>query len=230
MNRTFGKIIRILSLNHVNSFHSCEGLPNTMGNVPHSGLKLIVCFFYVAALFLIYGHTVEAAQTIKVSQGDEWHYKTTYRTKKGKVPSRWTHIGFDDSGWRKGPMGIGYGRSAVSTDSHKMRGNFSKINARRKFFIPNPSKVDKMILSVVCDGAFIAYINGIEVIRNDFRYAPPGQASENNQPEPLDISGFAHELLRGENVLSVQCSNDNPNSEGFSFIPLFEVHEKGGIQ
>ena len=72
-----------------------------------------------------------------------------------------------------------------------------------------------MKLSVVCDGPFIAYINGIEIARSNKRIT-----------EPIDLSGFAHELLPGKNILAIECSNNDIRSERFYFMPEMEIQEE----
>ena len=69
-----------------------------------------------------------------------------------------------------------------------------------------------MILKVVCDGPFTAYINGVEVTR-----------SKTKLTEQLDITGFAHEIRYGDNVLSVQVIIDNSNNSSFSLSPFFKI-------
>lgn len=108
-----------------------------------------------------------------------------------------------------------------------MRGNYLTFYARKDFIIDNPAAVTKMILSLVCDGPFIAYLNGIEVFRtNTVQISDTGQSIGRPVLEPIDISGFAHELLPGGNVLAIQCDNDDIASGDYSFIPLFEVFGK----
>ena len=169
-------------------------------------------------LFMSYGKTAQSQQSVSINGGDEWHYMKGVPT-----PVRsWTHKGFDDSDWQKGPTGLGYGRSGVKTYMHDMKGSYKRVYARKKFSLDNPKNVKKMALSLVCDGPFVAYVNGIEVIRNPVGFSPP----EGKSPEYLDLSGFIHELLPGENVFSVQCDNDSIQSNDFLFIPTFEIHSR----
>ncbi len=98
-----------------------------------------------------------------------------------------------------------------------MQGRFSGILVRKEFIINDPEDIDELCLSVICDGQFVAFINGIEVIR-----------SEVPVNETLKIGGFAHETFPGVNVLAIKCSNDNIDSSDFSFIPALEIEEKGG--
>ena len=58
-----------------------------------------------------------------------------------------------------------------------MKGQDKRVFVRRYFTINNPANVDRIFLSIVCDGPFAAYINGIEVIRNSVGYSSPGQSA-----------------------------------------------------
>ena len=153
-------------------------------------------------------HPVHAASTMKIDTGDKWSvFKGTI-----KPPENWYYIGFDDSGWQEVPAGYGYGSGKYLTFLYDMQGKYTSIYTRRQFVINNPSSVTQLTLSVSCDDSFVAYMNGIEVIRN---------LTQLN--EPFDISGFIHELHRGNNVLAIQCNNDDIESNSFSFNPAFEV-------
>ncbi|MBI5055577.1 MAG: hypothetical protein HZB61_03035 [Nitrospirae bacterium] len=180
----------------------------------------------LAAIFLVFAAMTsmlntsfaQAGPIVSISEGDEWHYfKGTQ-----KPPRGWNRNGFDYSNWQKGPSGFGYGKTSNKTNLGDMRGNYSTVYARSEFDINNIYAVGGMTLSLFCDGAFVAYLNGIEIIRND----------SGRMAEQFDVSGFIHELLPGKNVLSVECSNDDINSNDFSFIPYFKILEsqKGGIQ
>ncbi len=171
-------------------------------------------------MFLPYINTSEAASKIRISEGEEWHY---YKGTK-KLPKKWHRKGFDDSGWEKGRLGLGYGHGRSRTYLRDMRGKYKLIYARREFVVKNPLAVKKMTLSVFCDGPFKAYLNGIGVINYTIVQAPSGSSnSANMKPEPLDLTGVAHELIRGKNVLAIECSNDDIDSDDFSFSPSFEI-------
>lgn len=197
-----------------------------------SGIKKGILHFVTAFLFLMpWGginiNSVHAQSDIQntisdvsIAEGDEWYFFAGAIT----PPRAWHSSDFDVSSWKKGQSGFGYGSGANRTYLADMQGNYSTVYARQEFDINDIQKVAGIRLSVVCDGPFIAYLNGIEVIRTNTvqieAYSQPGSPP---QAEPLDISGFAHELFPYENVIAVECSNDDINSLGFSFIPLFEV-------
>jgi len=156
---------------------------------------------------------------VSIKDGDEWYYFKGIQ----KPPREWNTTGFDQNSWQKGPSGLGYGTGSNRTDLADMKGNYLTVYARRGFDISNPEKIRSMNLSIVCDGPFIAYINGIEAIRTNT--IQNSQTVDLFGAEQFDISGLAHELFPMGNIISVECSNDDINSEDFSLIPAFEVFE-----
>ena len=174
------------------------------------GVWFILCITALLCIGWMYAAAAEGASTATISEGDEWQYfKGTE-----KPPSKWNYLSYDATGWLKGRTGFGYGAADFNTSLNDMKGIYQTVYARREFPINDPLHVRAMNLRVRCDGPFAAYINGIEVIGN-------------SEPvdELLDISGFADMLHSGTNVLAVQCTNDDINSDDFSFTPSFEVYE-----
>lgn len=191
-------------------------------------IKLSLCIVLMLLILVlkvgINDHSAQAATTLQIAEGAEWRYfKGT-----AKPPYKWTDIDFDDSNWLQGLSGLGYGSSRNRTYLGDMQGNYSTVYSRRQFTINNIYAVTGMTLFIECDGAFIAYLNSVEIIRSDSvnKSAP----ELNLHAEQLDISGFIHELLPGKNVLSVECNNDDISSKDFLFIPVFEVFEHRGGQ
>jgi hypothetical protein len=173
-------------------------------------LRSILCITALLCTGWIYPSASEGASASTISEGDEWQYFKGVE----EPPSTWSYLSYDASGWLKGRTGFGYGAGKFRTFLNDMKGAYQTVYARREFRINNPVTVKAMDLRIECDGPFAAYINGIEVIGN-------------SEPvdEELDISGFADMLLSGRNVLAVQCTNDDLNSDKFSFTPLFRVYE-----
>ncbi len=98
-----------------------------------------------------------------------------------------------------------------------MQGNFLGILGRKEFVINDPEELKDLRLGLICDGQAIVFINCIEIFRTEIPVN-----------EKIDISGFGHELFPGRNILAIKCSNDNINSDDFSFIPALEITEGGG--
>lgn len=170
----------------------------------------------ILAMFFLSLTTITNAsgepRTVIIKEGDEWHYY------KGisDPPDKWFYIDFDDSTWLKGSSGFGYGRMEHNTLLDNMRDKYKSVYLRKKFTVLDHNRIKSISLSIKCDGPFVAYLNMIEVIRS----------KRAGQGEPLTLSGFGHELESGLNVLSIKCSNDNINSDSFSFIPSFELIEE----
>jgi hypothetical protein len=152
----------------------------------------------------------EAASFTRIREGDVW----SYSTQRGRGPRKWNHIDFDDSTWRRGPSGFGFGRGRHNTFVDDLRNLDTKIFVRRTFVVNYPNKVTRITLSVVSDGPFVAHINGIEVFRSRAKVT-----------EAIDISGFADELFPGTNVLAIETSSPNIQSSDFSFRPSLEIVE-----
>lgn len=200
-------------------------------------VKDIICtIILLVVLMFIGGISVSSASaqtdrsalpsSISIRDGGEWRY---FKGLEGP-PREWIRNGFNDTAWPIGSSGFGYGIGSNRTYLGDMRGNYSTVYTRREFTINNPETLTGMSLSVVCDGPFIAYLNGMEMIRTNTIQVSSGQAIGSPQVERFNLSGFVHELLSGINVLSVQCDNDDINSEDFSFSSVFEIVEIGGNQ
>lgn len=202
-----------------------------------SGIRKSMLHFIIAFLFLVIaggisGDTVFAQSNtqstisdVQIADGAEWYFLAGSTT----PPQKWYHYDFDMSGWRRGPTGIGYGLGSNRTYLADMQGNYSTLYARKEFTIDNRQPVLSMKLSVACDGPFIAYLNGVEVIRtNTVQTFDP--VTDMPPAEQYDLMGFSHELIPDKNILAVKCENDDINSNDFSFIPVFEVLKKWGEQ
>ncbi len=135
---------------------------------------------------------------------------------QGELPRDWHQRGFDDSTWQEGLAGFGYGTGKPNTLLSDMQGNYSSVYLRRGYFISDYNKITRITLSLICDGPFVAYINGIDAIRS--RKPQSG--------DPLDLSGFIHELDNGKNVFAITCSNDDISSNDYSFVPNIQIESE----
>ncbi len=195
-------------------------------------LRLLSTMAFALFVSITYMHSTHAASmsdmekpptrsNTNINEGNEWiYFKGTQ-----KPPFKWNYPGFreGDKKWIKGRTGVGYSMDNLRSILDDMRGNYSTVYARREFSVNDPSRVKKITVSLVCDGPFIIYVNGIEAIRShDKRVA---NRLPNNTPQAiqLDISGFIDELLIGANILSIQCSNTDVNDKSFTFIPEMVV-------
>ena len=198
-----------------------------MKTVNHSNADMTFVFGITLLIFLLVTIAYPAmAGSIDVFEGDEWDFFVG----KKEPPPKWNHIGFDkpDKNWIKGRTGIGYGHERVRTELDDMRNNYRTIYARRNLTLSKTAheflQQDSVNItaSIVCNGSFKVWLNGIEVIRSQNERG--GLGAQVQQASEIDITDFAQELLLiGENVLAVECSNDDIDSGSFLFIPTLRV-------
>ncbi len=191
-------------------------------------INLAMSLILITLVGISFGNTAYAQATdanvipaVRIADGDQWNYFKGMQS----PPSGWTSNDFDDSGWQRGPSSFGYGPETYGTYLGDMHNSYSTVYARQSFSVSDLHAVTGITLSVGCDGPFTAYINGIEVIRTR-----SVSAKSNQQSETFNISGFIHELFPRDNVISVQCSNDDIKSNDYSFNPVFEVLAKEEVQ
>jgi hypothetical protein len=104
----------------------------------------------------------EKAETARIPEGEP---------RTDLPPPRWTQPDFDDSRWVRitGPLfpgtdGRGYG--VVKSGGRRCGSEeISLICLRGKFFVPDPPKVESLVLSTVYRGGIVVYVNGTEVAR-----------------------------------------------------------------
>lgn len=78
-------------------------------------------------------------------------------------PTGWTNLGFDDSSWQDGTLGVGYGDGDDNTTIGD--GDHAAIYTRTIFSVGNPNTIGTLTLGVDYDDAAVVWINGIEVAR-----------------------------------------------------------------
>ena len=133
-------------------------------------------------------------------------------------PATWTAIGFNDAGWLPGTSGVGYdtgGNDTYNTQLNDMRNGYSTVYVRHDFQIPDTAVIDNLLLNLVFDDAFVAYLNGTEVARFNITGTPPpfnatsGSSGgfENGDPSTFDLTSFKSLLVNGTNTLAIQLIN-----------------------
>ncbi|MFT5498389.1 MAG: hypothetical protein ACI9TH_003801, partial [Kiritimatiellia bacterium] len=99
--------------------------------------------------------------------------------------------------------------------------------ARMEFNVSDPSSVEALSLDMRYNDGFIAYLNGVEVVRRN----APGGATWNSVasaartvddsilPESIDLDAFLPNLLTGLNVLAIHGLNISAADETFLIMP-----------
>ena len=150
----------------------------------------------------------------------EWNYLA------GADPTDdWTSIDFSSvQDWKSGRAGFGYGDGDDKTVLSKMKGSYQRVYLRREFDSKDASSASKMVLAVNYDDAFIAYLNGKEVLREGVEGAgKAGKVSELHEAEGFDyfaLKGWQAALKEGgENPLDLPPAHWPENHTGRGTLP-----------
>ena len=166
------------------------------------------------------GGKVPKGTTRVIDHGAEWAYLA------GEHPTaKWTALKFEQSGWKQGKAGFGYSDDDDTTVLD-MRDKFKTVYLRRSFTLPEGADKAKLGLAVSYDDAFIAYINGVEVLRvgvdfdsgKDARGFHPHEANKKFEWFPLSKKAAAA-IQDGVNVLAIEGHNANLSSSDFTLHP-----------
>jgi alkaline phosphatase len=157
---------------------------------------------------------------VEVGAGDEWRYLVAHQS----PPRSWHGWRFDETSWTVGRAGFGFGNRWATTEIPELRGGDCRLLLRRYFDIPDPGRVNQLQVSVASDGPFIVYLNGREVISS------PTQLPYEIDPQTdrpvgycFNISGVAHELLAGSNLLAIEVRSGQLKADSFLFSCTLQV-------
>ena len=159
-----------------------------------------------------------------VNQGDDFKWIIPEQS----TSVNWNMPNFDDSNWREGKSGFGYGDGDDETILDE--GTIS-VFVRKTFHLTDVNAISALFLFMDYDDAFVAYINGHEVARANIEGNPPAYNRESNGdheaiiynggvPERFEIEDYADLLKEGENVLAIQGHNVHDASSDFTLIPF----------
>lgn len=178
----------------------------SIGCLAFSGL----CFF-ATGLTLAQEKLVAEGEAMKYFKGTE------------EPPVGWADKGFDDSGWLDGETPIGYSADlpykTLLTDMQQVAGGaegYLTVYTRRKFVLADPKAVKSLKLSLKYDDGFVAYINGVEVVRKAMPAGPVTHltaATDHETNVAFEANFLACDVLQttnlvaGDNVLAVEIHN-----------------------
>jgi hypothetical protein len=170
----------------------------------------------------IFVQSVRYAESILVPAGATWRYLDD-----GSNPSAsWTSLNFVDSAWGSGPAELGFGDLDEFTVIRRTIGGVTSIGFyfRHKFVLNSLADISSGRLSVLRDDGAIAYLNGVEVFRDNM---PPGPVN-NLTPAVLAIAGAdeftffsttvnSNRFVLGTNILAVEVHQSSTTSSDVSF-------------
>jgi len=174
----------------------------------------------------------EKIERLIIDQGYEWNYKVW----TSEPPTEWRNLEFDDSGWGAGPSGFGY---EDVDDATILPDAPVSVYIRKKFTLGSLSEITGALLQMDYDDAFVAYLNGVEIARDNIgtkgvpvpfdEYADISKEANLYRGRPLinfPVENALSILKTGENILAIQGHNAD-NSADLSLIPFFSLTEKG---
>lgn len=144
----------------------------------------------------------------------------------------WTAPDYKAANWKTGPAGFGYGDGDDRTVLD-MRNRYARVYLRKRFDAKPAADAAKLTLSINYDDAFIAYLNGKEVVRAGVGSGSGPEAAgikghEAEGFELFDVNDFQKLLRPGENVIAIEGHNGGLTSSDFSLDPALLVSEPAG--
>ena len=146
-----------------------------------------------------------------VYENDTWKYLVP----SSAVSAAWITIGFNDASWNNGAGGFGYGDGDDNTTFGSTISCYQRIN----FTIVDVNAIDQVILNIDYDDAFVAYLNGVEIARDNITSTgqpPYNQASDGLHEAQMYAGGYPNQIIvsaanlqNGTNVLCVQTHNES---------------------
>ena len=146
--------------------------------------------------------------------GDAWRYFIGVQEASAPATA-WQQVGFDDSAWAQGVSGFSSGADEATYLSYFPV--HASVFFRRSFTLEDPARIKWLALRLNYDAGFVAYLNGVEVLRRGLTGSPvPYSAYATYHPRAgaadFDLGSATNLLVAGTNVLALQvhCSSSTP--------------------
>ena len=130
---------------------------------------------------------------IYVDEGNDVKY--IHSPDNEKVKGDWTAVEFDDKKWEDGSSGVGF---SDGDDNTETPGGLVSIWTRYHFDAPSADKIKELILLADYDDQYIAWLNGIEVVRSGGAPGNPGEIPEWNASQGGIPNHGSSELAKGK--------------------------------
>ena len=148
----------------------------------------------------------------------------------------WNDPAFDDAGWPSGSQGFGFENSPGSYEPligtrvkpSEAAAGANTILLRYRFDLTAAmlSEIESLTLRMKYDDAFVAYLNGTEIARDNIIETPTwntttggrGSDSLNNSFAEFPATGAVGSLVVGENVLAIRAINSSPSNSDMLLV------------
>lgn len=159
-----------------------------------------------------------------IEKHSQWEYLAGANLHPAKG---WTGLNFDTSNWKKGKAGFGYSDNDDNTVLD-MINKFTVVYTRKEFEIDDLSKIKGIGLAAKYDDGFIAYLNGVTIIRSLVDDGAGATAKgfhmhEAKNYEFFPLPKFTHLFKKGKNVLAIEGHNADIGSSDFTLDAFLTI-------
>jgi hypothetical protein len=173
------------------------------------------------------------SRIVLVQSNANWQFQKGLSEASAPIGA-WRQPGYNE-GWTVSPAPFFFGDTGYTnalnpgTFLGDMRSNYSSIFLRTEFSVANAASVESLLINIQFDDGFIAWVNGVEVIRANMPATgevPFNGLATTSSTEPLG-NGAAYVvytltngpslLLTGTNVLAIQVFNQSLVGSDFGF-------------
>ena len=163
---------------------------------------------------------------ITIEKHSQWHYMA------GEHPgTNWMKPSYDVSDWKVGEAGFGFGDNDDRTVLSNMHSNYTTVYVRRNFEIEQADQIAEIGVMISYDDAFIAYLNGHEVVRVGIGIGNGRNArnikthNAKGRYDYFPFKDFDKYLKDGSNVLAIEGHNKDLESTDFTLDPYLIVED-----
>ena len=163
----------------------------------------------------------------------------TYRANSSNpgVDATWFTESFNDSSWSRGTYGVGYEiqpPGALALLRTLVPSNTHSVYTRARFNVANPALLDSVTLGVDFDDGFVAWINGVEILRSSTMpagapvWSTAAALHESTNGEdvvpPWDVTPQAKAAMHaGTNILAIAVWNGEQASSDLVLLPTLTL-------
>ena len=171
--------------------------------------------------------TLEMPRVTLVASNSLWAF--VKGTQEASAPvDAWRAVAYDSSGWSNALAPFYYGDTGYTNPSNPgtvlsdMLGVYSGIYMRNAFYVESPGALTNLVLTARSDDGFVAWINGVEVVRYNLGATDPFDGgTPASSPEPTgngaafisySLADLQSYITAGTNVLAVHAFNQSLSS------------------
>ena len=177
--------------------------------------------------------TISQTETVLLAEGADARALIPANDALGR---NWTQAAFNDTAWLSGKTGVGYDYAGLTgLDVAAMRNVNQTVYIRIAFDVLDVTWIDKLIMRLKYEDGFVAWLNGVEVARDNapatssltWNSGALANREDNLAVEVVEFDLTAHKdvLVKGTNVLAVHGLNSSLSSSDLLFLPQLVAAE-----